>query len=189
VSECCEETQENHEDICDNGNEDVGSVQAGEEGQVEEEEWGGNAPVDVTGPEDLSVDVHGDIWGVLVDGLYDGVREGVSITGGHGEVGDGREGGDQSSEDVEKPLLDWGLVCHPVECEGGEEHDDEDDPEGLLSGIFNDLKVRRSWDHRWKSSGRRLAGRGRSREEQRRGCRLESFDRINHIYVCIPDLL
>jgi len=51
------ETEENHDNVSEDGDEDAGSVHAGEEGKVEQEQWCSQTPVDVTGPEDLTVDV------------------------------------------------------------------------------------------------------------------------------------
>lgn len=61
-----EETSENHDKIGNNGDSDVGTVQASEEGKIEEEKWCGDGPVDVTTPEDLAENIIGDIWSVLV---------------------------------------------------------------------------------------------------------------------------
>lgn len=105
VSECSEETGENHDQIGDDGDGDVGTVHTGEESEIEKEERGGECPIDVTGPEDLTVDVLNGIWGVLVNFLDDDVGERVSVTGGHCEVGEGGKGGDQGGNDVEEAFL------------------------------------------------------------------------------------
>ena len=71
---------------------------------------------------------------------------GNAITGGHGEVGDGGKGGDESCQDVEHafllagismPLLtmgretySWDTESHCVEGEGSDDHDHKDDPGG-----------------------------------------------------------
>lgn len=85
-SESSEETEKNHEDIGDNGDEDVGSVQPCKECKVEKKEWCGDCPVSITCPEDLSVNVLGDIWSVLVNVVNTGVCEGVSVASSHCEV-------------------------------------------------------------------------------------------------------
>lgn len=99
-----EETESNHEDVSDHSNDDVGTVQASEECKIEKKKWCSDCPVSVTSPEDLSVDVVGDIWGVLVLVVDSGVGVGVSVTSGHGEVGDGSEDGDEGGQDVEESL-------------------------------------------------------------------------------------
>jgi hypothetical protein len=70
LTESSKETEENHKDISNNGNEDVGTGHSSEESEIEEEERSGYTPVNVTSPEDLSVNILDSIWGVLV-GLLD----------------------------------------------------------------------------------------------------------------------
>jgi len=53
-TEGSEETEENHDEICNDGNEDGSSVQASEESEIQKQERGGQAPVNVSGPEDLA---------------------------------------------------------------------------------------------------------------------------------------
>ena len=81
-----EQTEENHEHVGSDGDEDVGSVQAGQESEIEEEEWGGHAPVDVSSPEDLAEDVLKGVRDVLVGLLDDDVCEGDSVTRCHSVV-------------------------------------------------------------------------------------------------------
>ena len=73
-----------------------------------------------------------------------------AIVDGHGKVGDGSEGGDEGSQDVEQAFLlrksqgrrvlprvrqsrwgtyDWNTEGHYVEGNGGDEHNDEDNPD------------------------------------------------------------
>ena len=56
-----EETSKDHDEIGNYSNQDVGTGETSKESQVHEEEWGGERPVDVSGPVDLTVD---DIMGV-----------------------------------------------------------------------------------------------------------------------------
>jgi hypothetical protein len=102
-----EETSENHDYICDNGDEEVGSVHASEETEVEEEEWSSDGPVNVSGPEDLAVNMLNGVRAVLVDFLHDDVRVSVSVTSCHSEVGNGSENCNEGSQDVEES---FGLV-------------------------------------------------------------------------------
>lgn len=93
VAEGGEETGQNHGDVGGEGDEGVGAAETGQEGQVEQDERGGDGAVDVASPEDLSEDVLDRGGGVLVGFLDHDVRETVSITRGHGEVGErGKEG-------------------------------------------------------------------------------------------------
>merc|ERR1739838_356565 len=61
-----EETSQDHDQISDDGDQDAAAVHASEQAQVEQQERGGNGPVDVTGVVDLTVDVVGGVRDVLV---------------------------------------------------------------------------------------------------------------------------
>jgi len=130
-TESSEETEENHDEISYNGNEDGGSIETSKESQIEEQERSGERPIDVTSPEDLTVDVLNSVRDVLVGFLDDDVGEGISVTCSHSEVGDCGEDGDEGCDNVEESLLDWDPVSHADESKGREEHEYEDDPEGL----------------------------------------------------------
>ena len=56
------QTGKNHDDISNDGDKDVGSCKTGEEAEIEEQEGSGDAPVDIAGPVDLTVDDLLDIW-------------------------------------------------------------------------------------------------------------------------------
>lgn len=105
-----EETGDDHDEIGHNGNENAGSVEAGKKAEVEKEKGSGEAPVDVTGPEYLTVDVLVDVWEPFL-GLFleymDNV-EGCSVASGHGVVGDEGEGGNEGGKDVEESFV---LAC------------------------------------------------------------------------------
>jgi len=128
ASESSKEAESNHEDISDDGNNNVGTVQSSEEGKIQKKEWGSDSPVGITSPEDLTVDVVLDIWGVLVLVVNANVSKGVSITGGHGEVGDGSKDGDEGGQDMEKSLGNWGLICSDCKDQGRDGHDNSDEP-------------------------------------------------------------
>lgn len=105
AAESSKETSQNHDDIGNDGNEDVGAAQSSKEGKVQEEERGGDTPVDITGPVNLTEDMLVGGGNVLVALLDDGLGEGDSITDSHGEVGDCGKGGDESGQDVEEAFL------------------------------------------------------------------------------------
>jgi len=144
-----EEAKEHHDEVSYNSNEDGRSIETSKESQIEEQERGGERPVDVTGPEDLTVDVLNGVGDVLVGFLDDDVGEGVSVTRGHSEVGNGGKDGDEGCDNVEESLLDWDPVSHANESKGREEHEYEDDPEGLRTSRSHLLIVCRSWDDGW----------------------------------------
>lgn len=64
-----EETSEDHDNVGDNSNENVGTAETSQEAEIEEQEWGGDTPINVTGIIDLAVDVLNSIWDMLV--LFD----------------------------------------------------------------------------------------------------------------------
>lgn len=103
-----EETSENHDDVGNNGNQDVGTGKTSEQRKVEEQERGGEGPVDVAGPVDLAVDVVLSGGNVLVVLLLLGVVPANSVAAGHGEVGQSGEGDNEGGEDVVQAL---GLGC------------------------------------------------------------------------------
>lgn len=113
-----EETGQNHDDIGDDGDEDVGTTEAGQQAEVEEQEWGCQGPVDVTGPVDLTVD-----GGVGVGEVLLRMRDGDlvladTVVHGHGEVGDHGKGRDERGQDMEEAfLLGWPSISivHPFD--------------------------------------------------------------------------
>ena len=54
--EGCEETSQDHDNIGNHGNKDIGTSQTSQERKIQEQEWGCDAPVDITGPVNFTVD-------------------------------------------------------------------------------------------------------------------------------------
>lgn len=82
-----EETGQDHDDIGNNSNENVGTSQTSEQGKIEEEEWGSDTPVDVTSPVNLTVNGLGDIRNVASRAVYGGdLVVANAILDCHGEV-------------------------------------------------------------------------------------------------------
>jgi len=103
-----EQTSQDHDEISNNCNEDVCSVQSSKKRQVEKEERGGQAPVDVTGPIDLTIDVVVSVWDSMLMSLrLVGVVPVDAALGGHGVVGDGSNDCDQSGDDVVDTTAHW----------------------------------------------------------------------------------
>jgi hypothetical protein len=98
-TEGSEKTGEKHDDIGNDGDENIGTAEAGQESKIDEDEWGGDRPVNITGPVDLTVD-H-----VLVGLLQDGLVVADAITSRHGKVGEEGEGRNEGSQDVEEAFL------------------------------------------------------------------------------------
>ena len=110
ASESSEKTIQDHDEVSHDGDEDVCTAQTGKEGEVQEQERGGDAPVYVASPVYLAIDVLSGVGGVLVRLLDDDVVEGDAVTSCHGKVGDGSESGDEGGQDVEQPFLLWRLA-------------------------------------------------------------------------------
>lgn len=99
-----EETGQDHDEIGNDGHEDLSAVETREQAEVDKQERCGDAPVDVAGPVDLAVDGGLCVWDVVVLlGDWDLV-EVDAITGGHGEVGDGCGHDDKCRNDVVEAL-------------------------------------------------------------------------------------
>lgn len=103
-----EETGEDHDDVGNESDQDVGTGKTSQQGKVEEKERGGDSPVNVAGPVDLAVDVVLGGRNVLVVLLLGGVVVANAVAAGHGEVGESGEGDDEGGQDVIQTL---GLGC------------------------------------------------------------------------------
>lgn len=100
-----EKTRQDHDDIGDNGDQDVSAAQAGEKGEIEEQERRRDTPIDVSSVEDLAMDLLLGVRDVFVGVTLDHRRIRIPVPGRHREVGDGRKGGDEGRQDVEETFL------------------------------------------------------------------------------------
>jgi len=99
------ETGQDHDNISDNRDENVGTTKTSQKAKIEEQKWGGDAPVDITSPVDFTVDRLESV-GKMFLGLLDGdLIVADAIIDCHGEVRDGSKGGDESSQNVEQAFL------------------------------------------------------------------------------------
>ena len=101
LSEGSEETSEDHNDVSNNGNENVGTAEAAEEAEIQKQKWGGHTPVDVTGPVNLTVNGVECVGEMLLGVLDLNFVDGDAVTNSHGEIGDRGKGGDKGSQDME----------------------------------------------------------------------------------------
>ena len=104
-SEGGEQTGQNHDDIGNKSYEDASTIETSQETQVEQEKWGGDTPVDVTGPVDLTLDDGGGVGEMLLGMLDLDLIVADTITNRHGKVGDGSKSSDESGQDVEHAFL------------------------------------------------------------------------------------
>lgn len=81
-----------HDEIRRDSDDQVRAGEAGDEGEVEQDEGGGQGPVDVAQPEDLAVEVVCCVGDVFVVVGYGVVGVGDALAGGEGEVGYEGEG-------------------------------------------------------------------------------------------------
>lgn len=116
VGEACKHAGQDHDQVGEDNDDDVVAVQASQEGKVHEEKWSGDGPVDIAGPQEVTVDVLGVVdAGHLVVAVVVNVVDGDTVVGGHGEVRDGSGGGDEGGDDVEETLLLYMLsVCGSI---------------------------------------------------------------------------
>lgn len=154
ATEGSEQASQDHNHIGNDGDQDVSTTETSEKGQIQQEKWCSNSPINVSCPVDLSLVVLMCVWDSLVmDGLGVCV-EASAIPGGHGEVGEECKGSDEGSQYVEKAFLHWNAESHAIEGERGDGHEDDNDPEGSLShvsGRDSDDRVRDyrgNWGHR-----------------------------------------
>ena len=117
-AEGSEKAGEDHDDVGNNGDGDVGTGKASEQGQVEEKERSGDGPVNVAGPVDLAVNVVLSGRDVLVVLLLGGVVVANAVAAGHGEVGESGEGDDEGGQDVIQ-TLGLGRVSGSLRCFDG----------------------------------------------------------------------
>lgn len=85
-SVCSKETSEDHDKVSNDQDQDVSTVQASEEGEIEQEERSGEGPIDVSAVEDLSVDVLVGVLVVAVARWDDDVVVVDSVSSGHAKV-------------------------------------------------------------------------------------------------------
>jgi len=85
-TESGKQTSQDHDEVGNDGDQDVSAVETSQQAKVEKEEGCGDSPVNVAGPEDLAVDLGEGVGNVIVLVTdLDGV-DGDTVAGGHGKV-------------------------------------------------------------------------------------------------------
>lgn len=95
-----EEPSQDHDHVSNDGHGDVGTAHAGQETEVEKQKRRGQAPVNVASPEDLAVNLLGRVWDVVVLVVDNDLVDRDTVAGGHGEVRDGSNDGDDCGNDM-----------------------------------------------------------------------------------------
>ena len=96
-NESSEESGQNHDEVSNDGNEDIGTTQASKEAEIHEQKRGGKTPIDIAGPVDLTVDGLGGVGYMIVLFLESDFIDANTITACHGEVGNGGKSSDEGS--------------------------------------------------------------------------------------------
>lgn len=161
-----EETGQNHDNIGNDSQKDVATAEAGKQSQVEEEKRSGQAPVDIAGPVNLAVNVVGGVRDVAVRVSDGGAVVADAVASGHGEVGQGSKGDNESGDDVVETLGDGSSPRETNKDNHGEEHQDEDGPQSAGTGLGDGLVLGK----RGNNSGQR--------SHRARG--LEGLDRVDN---------
>lgn len=116
IAESSEETSQDHDDVGNNSNKDVGTVKTSQQAKVKEQKWCSDGPVDISCPVDFTIDVLVSVWKVMLVlvGL-DSVVVADTITSSHGKVGEKGKGCDESGQDMEETFL---LDVYQCLCQG-----------------------------------------------------------------------
>lgn len=104
-AESSEETGQDHDQVGNDGQEDVGTRHASQKTEVKEQERSGDGPVDVTSVEDLAVDGLIGVWNMVVLVADGDLVKRDTVSSGHGEVGEGSSDGDDGRDDMVQTLV------------------------------------------------------------------------------------
>lgn len=80
------ETSKDHDQVGHDGDEDAGTVEAGEQREIEQQERRGHGPIDISRPVDLTIGGLVCVWDVLVCLGLDDFVEADAVAAGHGVV-------------------------------------------------------------------------------------------------------
>jgi hypothetical protein len=132
-TESSEQTSQDHDDVGDDHHDHVSTGHASKETEIEEQERGGDGPVDVTGPVDLAVGGGEGVGNVVVLLALDNLLEGDTGARGHGEVREGGGESDDGGDDMVEALVLGRVRCLQFHVAR----------DGLLTkGTFQDMTVK-----------------------------------------------
>lgn len=119
TGERAQQARAQHDKVGGNGGNQVGAGQTGHEGKVDQDERGGNSPVEVTQPQDLAVNILGGVGDVFVVVGDVGMIISDTLAGGKSKIGDEGEGGDEGCSGMEDTAsLVVGQEERPVNTRG-----------------------------------------------------------------------
>lgn len=104
-SQGSEEAGQDHDEVSNNSDENVGTTQASKESKIQEQEWGGKTPINITSPVDFTEDDVFSVRDVFLSFLDRDPIQIDSIVDSHGEIRDGRKGRDEGSQDMKQSFL------------------------------------------------------------------------------------
>jgi hypothetical protein len=112
LAKSSEQTCQDHDEIGDNGHDDVSTRHASQKTEVEDQERSSQAPVDIAGPEDLAVHLSEGVGYMIVLLADNDLLDGDTVSGSHGKVRQCSEKGDYSGDGVVEALrLSRLLAC------------------------------------------------------------------------------
>jgi len=117
VTICSEESSQDHDEIGQDEHDNVPAINSSQQGKVKEEEWGGQAPVNITSPVYLASDEFVGIWDsvLVVLGLAN-VMIADTRPVGHAKVGNGGNDGDECGDDMIEAARHRDSPRHECEC-------------------------------------------------------------------------
>ena len=147
------EASKNHDHVSHDGHDSAGTIDTGKQTQVEQKQRRGQAPINITGPVDLTINILVGVRHMLVRLAFDDVVMGDTHAGGHGKVGQSSSDSDHGGDEVIETLglitcklelaqgvdaasscgggmqtYNWDVPRHEGEDCRSNQHDDKDDP-------------------------------------------------------------
>ena len=100
-----EQTCQDHDDIGNDGHQNMGTIQAGQETEIKQQKGCSQAPVHIASPEDLAINIGIGVWDVIMALTEGDVVDRNTVACSHSEVRDGSEDSDQGGDDMEEAFL------------------------------------------------------------------------------------
>lgn len=106
VSNGGESTREDKDHVSNDGKDGMRTINTREEAQLHDKQWRRERPIDISRPEDLTTDLMVRVRNMLVVIPDAGTVEVRCLARRHSEVGEGRDDGGESCEEVKDATLD-----------------------------------------------------------------------------------
>lgn len=138
-----EETSKDPDEVGNDGEDGVSSINTSEKAQLESENGKSKDPVDVASPVDLTANLVVGVGHMLVVVAGLDAVESHSMTGSHGKVGESGNDGHQGGQEVKDSALNGDVPREAGEDGGGNDHNDKDNPQGAVSIVIGSFPVSR----------------------------------------------